>query len=127
MWSADAASLSWMDICTWSSPASARRAEDPVRDADCGGDEIGIETGGMGAGGDVYEVPPRAGLAARQMHLEDAKAGRLAEDAPPSRGVEFVLSRIERERVRAIGAAERTAVGQFGEQAERLVHYCGTR
>src|SRR5262249_19378427 len=81
----------------------------------------------MGAGGDVYEVPPRAGLAARQMHLEDAKACRLAEDASPSRGVEFVLSRIERERVRAIGAAERTAVGQLGEQAERLVAYCRTR
>src|SRR5262245_37663210 len=88
-------------------PGLGERAKGLVPDPDRGGDEIGIETGGMGAGGDVYEVPPRAGLAARQMHLEDAKAGRLAEDAPPSRGVEFVLSRIERERVRAIGAAER--------------------
>ena len=38
-----------------------------------------------------------------------------------------VFSRIERERVGAIRAAERTAVGQLGEQAERLVHHCGTR
>src|SRR5262249_48919275 len=34
---------------------------------------------------------------------------------------------IEREQVGAIRAAERTAVGQLGEQAERLVHHCGTR
>jgi len=108
-------------------PGLGERAEGLARDPDRGGDEIGVETGGMGAGRDVDKVPPRAGLAARQMHLEDAKACRLAEDASPSRGVEFVLSRIERERVRAIGAAERTAVAQFGEQAERLVHYCGTR
>ena len=108
-------------------PGLGQRAEGLGRDPDRGGDEIGVETGGMGASGDVHEVAPRAGLAARQMHLEDANACRVAEDASPSRGVEFVLSRIERERVRAIGAAERTAVGQLGEQAERLVHYCGTR
>ena len=81
----------------------------------------------MGAGGDVHEVAPRAGLAARQMHLQDTKPRRLVKDAHPGRGVELVLSRVERERVGTIRAAERTAVGQLGEQAERLVHHCGTR
>ena len=108
-------------------PGLGERAEGLVRDADRGGDEIGVETGGMGAGGDIDEVAARAGLAARQMHLQDTKPRRLAEDAHPGRGVELILSRIKRERVGAIGAAERTAVGQLGEQAERLVHHCGTR
>ena len=42
-------------------------------------------------------------------------------------GMSDRLSRIERERVRAIGAAERTAMGQFGEEAERLVQHSGTQ
>ena len=56
-----------------------------------------------------------------------AKLRRFAEHPRPCRGVEFVPSRIERERVRAIRAAERTTVGELGEQTERLVHHCGTR
>jgi hypothetical protein len=108
-------------------PDLGERAKGLGRDPDRGGDEIGIETGGMGAGGDVHEVAPRAWLAARQMHLQDTKPRRLAENAYPGCGVELVFSRIERKRVGAIRAAERTAVGQLGEQAERLVHYCGTR
>src|SRR5262249_9251705 len=62
-------------------PGLGERAKGLVRDPDRGSDKIGIETGGMGAGGDVHEVAARAGLAARQMHLQDAKPGRLAEDA----------------------------------------------
>jgi hypothetical protein len=60
------------------------------------------------------------------MHLQHAKLRRFAEDAQPGRGIELILSRIERERIRAIRAAERTAMGQLGEQTERLVHHCGT-
>jgi hypothetical protein len=41
----------------------------------------------MGAGGDVHEIAPRAGLAARQMHLQDAQLRRFAEDAQPGRGI----------------------------------------
>jgi hypothetical protein len=63
----------------------------------------------------------------RQMHLQYTKLRRLAEDAQPSRRIELVLSRIERERVRAIRAAKQTTVGELGEQTERLVHHCGTR
>src|SRR5262245_46748800 len=105
-------------------PDLGERAEGPVRDADRGGDEIRVETSGMSAGRDVDEVAARAGLAARQMHLQDAKPRGLAEDAHPGGGVELILSRIERERVGAIGAAERTAVSQLGEHAEWLVHRC---
>jgi hypothetical protein len=48
------------------------------------------------------------------MHLQDAEARRLAEYARPGRSVELVLSRVECEWVGAIGAAERTAMGEFG-------------
>ena len=53
----------------------------------------------MGAGGDVHEIAPCARLAAGQMQLQDAELSRFAENAQPGRGIEFVLSRIERERV----------------------------
>src|SRR5262249_22109185 len=108
-------------------PGLRQSGESLLRDADRGGDEIGIETGRMGAGGNVHEIAPRAGLAARQMHLQDTKPGRLAEHAQPCRRIELILSRIERERVRAIWAAERTAMGQLGKEAERLVDHSGTR
>ena len=85
------------------------------------GDEIGVEAGGMGAGRDVDEVAPRARLAAGQVHLQHAERRRLAEHARPGRGIELAPRAVERERVRAIGAAERTAVGQLGQEAERLV------
>ena len=80
----------------------------------------------MGAGGDLHEIVPRAGLAARQMHLQDPKLRRFAEDAQPDRGIKLVRSCIERERVRAIRAAQRTAMGQLGEKPERLMHHEGT-
>jgi hypothetical protein len=108
-------------------PDFSQCAEGLVGDPDRGGDEIGVKAGRMGAGGDVHEIAPRAGLAARQMHLQNTQPRGLAEHAQPRCRIELVLSRIECERVGAIGAAERTAVGHLGEQAERRVQHCGTR
>ena len=108
-------------------PGLSQCAEPLLGDPDRGGDQIGVKAGRMGPGGNVHEIAARTGLAARQMHLQDAKLRRFAEHPRPCRGVEFVPSRIERERVRAIRAAERTTVGELGEQTERLVHHCGTR
>jgi hypothetical protein len=79
----------------------------------------------MRPGRDVYDIAPRAGLAARQMHLQDAKLGRLAEDPQP--GQELVLSRVEGEGMRAIRTAERTTMRQLGEEPKKLVQDCGTR
>ncbi len=105
-------------------PGLSQCAEGLVGDPDRGGDEIGVKAGRMGAGGDVHEIAPRTGLAARQMHLQDAKLRRLVKHPRPCRGVKLVLSRVEREGVRAIGAAERTAMGQLGEEPKRFMH-CG--
>jgi len=44
-------------------------AEGLLRDAHRRGDEIGVKTGDMGAGGKFDEITPHARLAARQMQL----------------------------------------------------------
>src|SRR5262245_43641211 len=100
-------------------PGLGQRGQRLVGDADPRGDEIGVEPGVMGGGGDVEEIAPRAGLAARQVHLQHAQRRRLAEHPRPGGAVELGLPAVERQRVRAIGTAERTAVGQLGQQAER--------
>src|SRR2546423_7138595 len=53
------------------------------------------------------------------MHLQHAECRRFLEHAPPRGGVEFVGAVFERERIGAIGAAERAAVRQLGKQAKR--------
>src|SRR5713101_6927316 len=105
-------------------PDLGERAKYLVRDADGGGDEIGVENGRMGRRRDVDEIAPGAGLAAGQVHLQYTERRRLTKDARPGRGVELVISNVERQGIRAIGAAERTAVGELGEQAERFVQGC---
>ena len=45
----------------------------------------------------------------------------------PGRGIELVGAAIERDGVRAIGAAERAAMGELGEQAERARQRCAVR
>ena len=92
-------------------PGLHQPSQHAFRDPDGRGDEIGIQTRRMSAGSDIDEIAPRAGLATRQMHLQHAQFSRFAQYTQPSRGIELVLSRIERERVRAIGAAERAAMG----------------
>ena len=69
---------------------------------------------------DVDQIAPRARLAAGQMHVQHAERRGLGEHPRPGRGVEFVVARFQRQRIGAIGAAERTAVRQLGEQAERV-------
>ncbi len=92
-------------------PGLHQPSQHGFRDPDRGGDQIGIKSGRMSAGGDIDEIAPRAGLATRQMHLQHPQFSRFAEYTQPSRGIELALSGIERERIRAIGAAERAAMG----------------
>ena len=60
MWSAVPGSLSWIEICTWSSPASESLRERLLGDADRRGDQIGVEAGVMRGLGDLDEIAPRA-------------------------------------------------------------------
>jgi hypothetical protein len=97
----------------------SERVQQLVGDADSRGNEIGVEAGRTGAGSDLHEVASRGRLAAGQVHLQHAERRRLVHHADPGRRVELALARVERERVGAIGASERTAMRQLGEQAER--------
>ena len=90
-------------------PGLHQSSQHAFRNPDGGRDQIGIETGRVSAGGDIYEIAPRARLSTRQMQLQHPQFSRFAEYTRPSRGVELALSRIERERIRAI--AERAAMG----------------
>src|SRR5262249_41151148 len=47
-------------------PSLSQCVEGLVRDPDRGGDQIGVKAGRMGTVGDVDEIAPRTGLAARQ-------------------------------------------------------------
>ncbi len=106
---------------------AGERSQRLVGDADRRGDQVGVEACRVRGRRDVDEVAARARLAAREMHLQHAQRGRFLEHTRPGRGVELVIARIERQRIRAIGAAEGATVRQLGEKAERFVQCGGTR
>ena len=90
------------------------------------GDQIAVEPdlGGMADQG--FEIAAGERLAAGKMHLQDAERRRLAQHPLPGSGVELGPGALERQRVRAIGAAQRAAMGQLGEQRQRRIDRCGT-
>ena len=107
--------------------AGLREGGKPRRgEADGRGDEVAVKAGLVRGGGDLHEVAARRRLAARQMYLQDAQRRRFAENARPGRGVELVLTPVERQRIGAIGTTERTAVRQLGKEAERRGKRSGT-
>jgi hypothetical protein len=55
------------------------------------------------------------------MHVHHAQLCGLVEHPDPGRRVELILPPLEREWIRAIGTAKRTAVRQLGKQAD----WCG--
>ena len=96
-------------------PGVGERAQGLRRQADRRGDEIAVEPGVARGRNDLGQIAPRRRLAAGQMHLQHAEARRFAEHPRPGRGVEFVGARVERERIGAIGTAERTTMRQLGQ------------
>jgi len=75
----------------------------------------------MGRACDCDEIAPGAGLAAGKMHLEHAERRGLGKNPRPGLSVELALARIKRDRIGTIRAAQRTAVRQLGQEAERAV------
>src|SRR5712671_7486055 len=96
-------------------------AEPLIGDADTRGDEICVKAGIARRRHDVGEVAPRRRLAAGEMHLQHTEARRLAKHPRPGGGVELALPLVHLERIRAIGTAQGAAMGEFGEEAERIV------
>ena len=90
-----------------------------LADPDPRGDEVGVEPALRGVAGEFDDVAPRGRLAAGKMDVQRAERGRLAEHPLPGLAVEFGAGALERERVRAIGTAERAAMGQLDQQPDR--------
>ena len=90
-----------------------------LREADPGGDEIGVKPHFRAMRDDYGEIVPGRRFAAGKMRMQNAKGRGLRKNAGPFRGVEFVGPRVKRERIGTIGAAERTAMRQLGEKRDR--------
>src|SRR5215471_13360122 len=55
------------------------------------------------------------------MHLQHAEACSLTKHPRPRSSIELVLPLIHFERIRAVRAAKRTTMREFGEETERIV------
>src|SRR5207253_939332 len=65
------------------------------------------------------QVRMRERLPAGQVDLEDAQAGGLLEHAQPRSGRQLVLAPHQRQRVGAVQAVDRAAMGDLGEHGGR--------
>ena len=87
-----------------------------------GGDEVAVKTVLRRGGDQAQKIAPRHRLAAGEMHLQHAERRRLGEHAAPVRSLKLARGALEVQRVGAIGALQRTAMRQLGEQRERRVN-----
>ena len=81
--------------------------------------QVGVEPDIGAMRGQFGNVGAHARLAAREMHVQDAGFRRFRKHALPGRLIQLGGWFFEFERVRAIWAAERAAVGQLREHAGR--------
>ena len=96
--------------------AGGQRFQARAGEKHAGGDQVGVEARLRRGGNDLLQVAPHGGLAAGEVELQHAEAGRLAQHILPFRGSQLATGTLERQRVRAVGALQRTAVRQLGEQ-----------
>ena len=90
-----------------------------LADPDAGGDEVGVEPALRGVAGEIDNVAPRRRLAAGEMHMQRAERGGLAEHPLPGFAVELGARALERQRIGAIGTAERAAMGELDQKPDR--------
>ena len=103
-------------------PRTPQRGEAVLRHAVGRRDERLVEPDLVRRRDELFEIGAQQRLAPREAELEYAQRLRLAEHAAPVLGAELVAKPApgELQRVRAVGTLERTAVGQLGEEPERL-------
>ena len=82
------------------------------------GDQIAVEPGGGGMAHQLLEIAPGGGLAAGEMDLQGAQRRGLVDDPLPDLGAQLLPRGDELQRVGAIGALQRAAVGQLGEDRQ---------
>ena len=72
--------------------------------------------------GDVHDVAPCRRLAAGEVDLQAAQRRRLAEHARPFSGGQLGAGPRQFDGVGAVGAAQRAAMGELGEERKGRVH-----
>ena len=110
---------SWNDSWTWSRPGGLQRRGALGRQADAGGQQVGVVAQAPRLGDDRLEVVAHQRLAARQAELHGAQLAPFAQHAQPVVGAEFFFLPREVDRVVAEHAVQRAAVGQLGQQPQR--------
>ena len=101
------------------------REEGPIQQC-AAGDEVGVQVAGPGVSHERNDVIAHQRLAAGQMHLHHAEFRGLGEGSAPLLGGEFGELGMEIDRVGAVHAFERAAVGQLGNDGvgPRRAHAC---
>src|SRR5262249_49582012 len=83
------------------------------------GDEVRVEIELARAGDERFQIVPHERLATGQVELDDAQGLGLAKHPEPGGGVELVGVTTVVDRIRAVHAAQRTAIRQLGDQRVR--------
>lgn len=81
--------------------------------SDAGGDQVAVQPECARMRDQFGQVFAQHGLAAGKMRLQHAHVGGLLQQRAPACGVHFLAQRCQRDRVGAIRARQRAAVGQF--------------
>src|SRR5208282_5942784 len=82
-------------------------------------DKVGVEPASRGVARKFGDVAPRRRLAAGKMHMQRPERGGLAEHPLPGLAVELGARALQRQRIGAIGTAERAAVGELDKEPDR--------
>ena len=97
----------------------AQAGDAPLVEQHACGDQVGVEPQATRMCDDRLQIGACRGLATRQMDLQHAQAGRLVEHAAPFGRRQLARRSLQLERVGAVGALQRAAMGQFGQEPHR--------
>ena len=100
-------------------PGARQRVQPRRIEQDPGGDEVAVHPQPGGAPHQHLQIAAHGRFAAGEMQLQHAERRRLVEHAKPGFGVQFAAGALQVQRVGAIGALQRAAMRQFGNQPQR--------
>ncbi|MNF96711.1 hypothetical protein D3C84_795070 [compost metagenome] len=92
-------------------------------EADAGGDQVGVETQFAGLGNQLGEVLAHQRFATGKAQLRGTHFPRFAKHLDPLLGAQLFALLGEIQRVGAVRALQRAAVGQLGQQPQRQADF----
>jgi hypothetical protein len=81
-----------------------------------GSNEADVKAGGAGAADEIDDVGARERLTAREVGLQNAGSSGFLENAGPDVGREFVRTRLQFNRIRAVDTVERATMRELGDE-----------